>query len=128
MLRLELILIGIGWCIVFDVWQRISQIFTSIPPSNWTLVGRWFIGLISNGQLITNQLSQQPEAKQKTPIEWVVYYVVGIAYAYVFFVLVHLGILEPTVTHGFFLEWLAPWRHGYFFTSDGKWCFCQKSA
>ena len=56
--HVELILIGIGSCIVFDVWQRIFQTFTSIPPSNWTLVGRWFIGLISNGRLVANQLSQ----------------------------------------------------------------------
>ena len=69
----ELILIGIGSCIVFDVWQRIFQIFTSIPPSNWKLVGRWFIGLISNGQLIASQLSQQPEAKHETPTGWVVH-------------------------------------------------------
>ena len=77
--HIELILIGIGSCIVFDVWQRILQIFTSIPPSNWTLVGRWFIGLIYNGRLIANQLSLQNEVKHETPIGWVFHYVVGIA-------------------------------------------------
>ena len=74
----ELILIGIGSCFVFDVWQRIFQIFTSIPPSNWTLVGRWFIGLMSNGQLIASQLSQQPEKKHETPTGWVVHYAVAL--------------------------------------------------
>ena len=53
-----------------------------------------FRGLIFNGKLIANQLSQQPEAKQETPIGWVVHYVVSIAYAYVLFILVHFGILE----------------------------------
>ena len=104
----ELILIGIGSCIVFDVWQRIFQIFTSIPPSNWTLVGRWFIGLMSNGQLIASQLSQQPEAKHETPIGWVVHYVVGVAYAYVLFILVQ----EPTITYGLVfgvVSVLIPW-------------------
>ena len=108
----ELILIGIGSCIVFDVWQRIFQIFTSIPPSNWTLVGRWFIGLISNGQLIASQLSQQPEAKHETPTGWVVHYAVGIVYAYVLFILVQLGIFEPTITHGLVFgvaSVLVPW-------------------
>ena len=110
--HVELILIGIGSCIVFDVWQRIFQIFTSIPPSNWTLVGRWFIGLMSNGQLIANQLTQQPEAKHETPTGWVVHYVIGIAYAYVLFILVHFGILEPTITHGVLfgvVSVLVPW-------------------
>jgi len=77
----ELILIGIGSCIVFDVWQSIFQIFTSIPPSNWAMAGRWFVGLISDGQLIASQLSKQPEAKHKTPTGWVVYFAVGIANA-----------------------------------------------
>ena len=108
----ELILIGIGSCIVFDVSQRIFQIFSSIPPSNWTLVGRWFIGLVSNGQLIANQLSQQPEAKHETPTGWAVHYAVSIACAYVLFILVHLGILEPTITHGLLfgvVSVLVPW-------------------
>ena len=103
----RLILIGIGSLIVFDVWQRVFQIFTSIPPSHWTLVGRWFIGLISSGKLIANKLSQQPEARQETPLGWIVHYVVRIAYAYVRLVLVHFHILELTTTDGFFLEWLA---------------------
>ena len=110
--HVQLILIGIGSCIVFDVWQRIFQTFTSIPPSNWALVGRWFIGLISNGQLIANQLSQQPEAKQETPTGWAIHYVVSIAYAYVLFILVRLGILEPTITHGLLfgvVSVLVPW-------------------
>ena len=110
--HVELILIGIGSCIVFDVWQRISQILTSIPPSNWTLVGRWFIGLMSNGHLIARQLSQQPEKKHETPTGWVVHYAVGIVYAYVLFILVQLGILEPTITHGLVFgvaSVLVPW-------------------
>ena len=48
--HVELLLIGIGSCMIVDVWQRIFQILTTIPPTNWTLVGRWFIGLISNGR------------------------------------------------------------------------------
>ena len=108
----ELTLISIGSCIVSDVWQRIFQIYTSTPSSNWTLVGRWFIGLMSNGQPITSQLSQQPEAKHETPTGWVVHYAVGIAYAYVLFILVKLGIFEPTITHGLVLSVvsvLVPW-------------------
>ena len=120
--HLELVLIGIGSCIVFDVWQRIFQIFTSIPPSNWTLVGRWFIGLISNGQLIANQLSRQPEAKHETPTGWIVHYVVGIAYAYVLFILVQLEVFELTITHGLVfgvVSVLVPWLS---FASNGE---CQ---
>ena len=124
----ELILIGIGSCVVFDVWQRIFQIFTSIPPSNWTLVGRWFIGLMSNGQLIARQLSQQPEAKHETPTGWVVHYTVGIAYAYVFFILVQLEIFEPTITHGLvfgLVSVLVPWL--FFMPAMGNGIMASKT-
>ena len=100
MSHVELILIGIGSCIIFDLWQRIFQSFTSIPPSNWTLVGRWFIGLISTGRLIANQLSEQPEVKHETPVGWTVHYGVGIFYAYVFAVLVQLELIKPTIIDG----------------------------
>ena len=48
-------------------------------------IGHWFIGLILNGQLIANQLPQQPEAKHETPIGWAGHYAVSIAYADVLF-------------------------------------------
>ena len=61
---------------------------------------------MSNGQLIVSQLSQQTEAKHETPTGWGVHYAFGIAYAYVLFILIQLGIFEPTITHGHEL-WLA---------------------
>ncbi len=126
--HIDLILIGICSCILFDVWQRIFQIFTSIPPSNWTLVGRWFIGLISNGQLIANQLSQQPEAEHETPIGWAVHYAVSIGYAYAFFILLQLGIVEPTVTHGLVfgvVSVLVPWL--FFIPAMGNGILASKT-
>ena len=98
--HIELILIGIGSCVFFDLWQRVFQIFTSIPPSNWALVGRWFIGLTSNGCLIANQLSEQPETKHETPVGWSVHYSVSIIYAYVFAMLVQLELLKPIIIDG----------------------------
>ena len=126
--HLELILIGICSGIVFDVWQRIFQIFTSIPPSHWTLVGRWFIGLMSYEQLLANQLSQQHEAKHETPTGWAVHYAVSIAYAYVLFILVHLGILEPTITHGLVfgvVSVLVPWL--FFMPAMGNGIMASKT-
>ena len=67
---------------------------------------------MSNGQLIASQLSQQPEAKHETPTGWAAHYAVGIAYAYLLFILVQLGIGEPTITHGLVfgvVSVLVPW-------------------
>ncbi len=110
--HVELILIGIGSCVIFDLWQRIFQRFTSIPPSNWTIVGRWFIGLISNGRLMANQLSEQAEEKHETPVGWIVHYGVGIFYAYVFAVLVQFELVKPTIIDGFLFgvaSVVVPW-------------------
>ena len=110
--HVELILIGIGSCVIFDLWQRIFQRFTSIPPSNWTIVGRWFIGLISNGRLMANQLSEEPEEKHETTVGWIVHYGVGIFYAYVFAVLVQFELVKPTIIDGFLFgvaSVVVPW-------------------
>ena len=126
--HVELMLIGICSCVAFDVWQRIFQIFTSIPPSNWKLVGRWFVGLISNGQLIANQLSEQPEVPNETIIGWIVHYVVAIAYAYTLFIFIQLGILEPTVTHGLVfgvVSVLVPWL--FFMPAMGNGILANKA-
>ena len=110
--HVELILIGIASCVVFDLWQRVFQRFTSIPPSNWTIVGRWFIGLISNGRLMANQLSEEPEEKHETTVGWIVHYGVGIFYAYVFAVLVQFELVKPTIIDGFLFgvaSVVVPW-------------------
>ena len=123
-----MIMIGIGSCIIFDLWQRVFQIFTSIPPSNWTLVGRWFIGLTHNGRLIANQLSEQPEAKHETPVGWIIHYGVGIVYAYVFAVLIQLELLKPTITDGFLLGVVSvavPWL--FFMPAMGNGLFASKA-
>ena len=83
---------------------------------------------MSNAQLIANQLSQQPEAKHETPVGWIVHYIVGIGYAYVLFILVKFGILEPTVTHGFFfgvVSVVVPWL--FFMPAMGNGILASKS-
>ena len=83
---------------------------------------------MSNGQLIASQLSQQPEAKHETPTGWVVHYAVGIVYAYVLFILVQLGILEPTITHGLVFgvaSVLVPWL--FFMPAMGNGIMANKT-
>ena len=96
----EWLLIGIGSCAVFDLWQRLFQVFTTIPPTNWSLVGRWFIGLISGGRLFANQLGEQANEKYETIAGWFVHYAVAVVYAGVFGFLIHLGFLNSTPLDG----------------------------
>ena len=96
----EWLLIGIGSCAVFDLWQRLFQVFTTIPPTDWSLVGRWFIGLISKGRLFASQLAEQPKEKYETFAGWFVHYAVAVVYAGVFGFLIDLGFLHSTPVDG----------------------------
>ena len=83
---------------------------------------------MSNEQLIASQLSQQPEAKHETPTGWGVHYAFGIAYAYVLFILIQLGIFEPTITHGLVLgvvSLLVPWL--FFMPAMGNGIMASKA-
>ena len=78
--------------------------------------------------MIASQLSQQPKAKHETPTGWVVHYAVGIVYAYVLFILVQLGIFEPTITHGFVFgvaSVLVPWL--FFMPAMGNGIMASKT-
>ena len=83
---------------------------------------------MSNGQLIASQLSQQPETKHETPTGWVIHYAIGIAYAYVPFIFVQLGIFEPTITHGLVfgvVSVLVPWL--FFMPAMGNGIMANKT-
>ena len=74
---LQIVIVGVGACAVFDVWQRIFQWFTAIPPSNWAIVGRWTIGLLTSGQLMVRDLELRPNRRNELGVGWFVHY--GIA-------------------------------------------------
>ena len=43
---LHIVIIGIVSCLAMDVWQRLLQMMYGINPSDWAIVGRWYILLI----------------------------------------------------------------------------------
>ena len=60
---LQIVIVGVGACVIFDVWQRIFHWLTTIPPSNWAIVGRWTINLLTSGQLMARDLELQPKGE-----------------------------------------------------------------
>jgi hypothetical protein len=50
MLVIQILTVGVVACAIFDLWQRVFQKMTAIPPSNWAMVGRWSLGLMTSGQ------------------------------------------------------------------------------
>ena len=58
------------------------------------MVGRWSLGLITNGQLIALGLESQAKRKNKMAVGWLVLYSFAIGYAAVYAWLMHATILQ----------------------------------
>ena len=109
---LQILVVGVGACAVFDVWQRIFQCFTAIPPSNWAIVGRWTIGLLTNGQLLVRDLELRPNRRNELGVGWFVHYAIAIAYAAIFMLLMKANILAAEIADGLLfgvVSVVVPW-------------------
>ena len=100
MLIIQILIVGVVACAIFDLWQRVFQKLTAIPPSNWAMVGRWSLGLTTSGQLIARDLESQAERKNELAVGWLVHYSVAIGYAAVYSWLMHATILQAGLIDG----------------------------
>ena len=109
---LQIVIVGIGACVVFDVWQRIFHWFTGIPPSNWAIVGRWAIGLLINGRLKVRDIEAQPDRRIELSVGWFVHYGIAIVYAAIFMLLMRANILAAEFADGLLfgaVSVVVPW-------------------
>jgi hypothetical protein len=112
MLVVQILIVGVVACAIFDLWQRVFQKITAIPPSNWAMVGRWGLGLITSGQLIARDLEFQAERKNELAVGWLVHYSVAIGYAAVYAELMHATILQAGLIDGLIfgvISVVVPW-------------------
>ena len=100
MLVAQILIVGVVACAIFDLWQLAFQKMTAIPPSNWAMVGRWSLGLMTNGQLIARDLESQADRKNELAVGWLVHYSVAIGYAAVYAWLMHAAILQAGLIDG----------------------------
>ena len=96
----HIIIAGIGACIIFDLWQRIFQRITGIPPSNWAMVGRWLLRLLSGGGLFQRDLAAQAPLPNELRAGWLLHYVVAIGYAAVYAGMMQRGWLRADAVDG----------------------------
>ena len=87
----DIVLVGVGACILFDLWQRALQRMTGIPPSNWAMVGRWLIGVGTGHGLVQAGLAQRPSHPRELAAGWTLHYVVAVGYAAVYAVMMEAG-------------------------------------
>ena len=109
---IDIILAGIGACIVFDLWQRGLQRLTGIPPSNWAMVGRWLIGLVTGHGMIQAGLAPRPAYPRELPAGWALHYAVAIGYAAVYAAMMQAGWITAGALDGLLfgvVSVVVPW-------------------
>lgn len=108
----EVVAVGIFACIIFDLWQRIFQSLTSIPPSNWSMVGRWFFNLLNRQVLFVSDLNNVPKFKNETIAGWSLYYAIAIGYSSVYIILNKFNFLVVGLIDGMIfgiISVVVPW-------------------
>jgi hypothetical protein len=80
----HIVIIGIVSCVVMDVWQRLLKLLYSINPSDWGVVGRWFVLVVSDRQIYNPTIDQVAPIKNELMIGWIVHYSVAILYSIFF--------------------------------------------
>ena len=103
---------GIIATAAIDLWATFSSKVLRIPRTNWAMVGRW-IGHFPNGTFVHHPISASPAIGNELLLGWVFHYLVGIAYAAIYFVLVFLVLGNtpgPLSAWGFGLVTIvSPW-------------------
>jgi hypothetical protein len=97
---LQMVVAGVTATLFMDLWQRLLHAVAGIPPSNWALVGRWFVQA-SRGTFFHDAIAKKPEAKHELAIGWAGHYATGIVYGvvYVLMIVEFLGLL-PSIRNG----------------------------
>ncbi len=109
---INIILVGILSCAILDFWQRLLLAVLGIAPTNWGLVGRWFILFIKTQVWINNGLSEQSEKKNELAVGWIFHYTVSISYAGLFVFLWTQKIVQAGFTGGLLfgiISVIVPW-------------------
>ena len=111
-LFIKIVLIGVGSCLIFDIWQRVFQKITAIPPSDWGEAGRWCIGLFREFRLFMDDTNSSKAYPNEVVAGWLLHYVVAIFYVIVFEIVTSSGFLEPSIISGFIfgaISVIIPW-------------------
>ena len=108
----HMVIIGIVSCVVMDLWQRLLKLLYSINPSDWGVVGRWFLLLVSRGKIYNPTIDEETPIKNELMIGWIVHYSVAILYSIFFYILLEYGICTASLINGIIfglISVVVPW-------------------
>ena len=108
----HIVTIGIVSCVVMDLWQRLLKLLYSINPSDWSVVGRWFVLVVSDRQIYNPTIDQVAPIKNELIIGWIVHYSVAILYSIFFYILLKYEICTASLINGIIfglISVVVPW-------------------
>lgn len=91
---LQAVAAGVFATVVLDLWQRLLFAVSGIPPANWALIGRWFAHL-PRGRFIHRPIADSQAVPGELALGWVMHYLVGLAYGFVYVGLMVYGLDRP---------------------------------
>jgi hypothetical protein len=94
---INVILIGLGATLTFDLWALFLKYAFRIPPSNICLVGRW-LRTMPEGIFWHSNILSAPRKSAECTVGWIAHYLIGVTFASVFVVFVGNNWLQhPTL-------------------------------
>ena len=108
----HIVIIGIVSCLAMDMWQRLLKLLYDINPSDWGVVGRWFLLLVSRRKIYNPTIDQEAPIKNELMIGWIVHYSVAILYSIFFYILLEYGICTASLINGIIfglISVVVPW-------------------
>ena len=109
---MNIIIAGIIACLAMDIFQRFLLITTGQPPSNWAIVGRWAFNVLRTARLYQPDIESKDKIQCEHAFGWVVHYVVGIGYAFIYAEFMERDLLTTSLSDGLlfgFLSVIIPW-------------------
>jgi hypothetical protein len=87
----EVLVMGVFATLATDLWLRLLQTITGIPPVSVGLVGRW-VAWMPRGVLVHQPITATAPVNGERAIGWGFHYAVGIVYAALYVAAVRLGL------------------------------------
>ena len=109
---MDIIIAGITACLAMDIFQRFLLITTRQPSSNWAVVGRWAFNVLRTARLYQPDIESADEIKGEHAFGWVVHYVVGIGYAFIYAKFMQKDLLTASLSDGLLFglfSVIVPW-------------------
>ena len=108
----HIVIVGILSCFAMDMWQRLLKLLYAINPSDWGVVGRWFVLVIKKGKIYNPTIDEEMPINNELIIGWVFHYFVAILYSIFFYILLKYEICNASLINGVifgFLSVIVPW-------------------